>query len=59
VAALITNGSTEQLDGHLARAREYDVTDAELKEVITHLAFDAGWPRAMAGISVAKTVLGD
>jgi 4-carboxymuconolactone decarboxylase len=59
VAALITNGSTEQLTGHLARARENGVTDTELKEVITHLAFYAGWPRAMSAIAVAKTVLGD
>ena len=59
VAALITNGSTEQLPGHLARARENGVTDLELKEVIIHLAFYAGWPRAMSAIAVAKTVLDD
>ena len=59
VAALITNGSTEQLGGHLARARENGLTDEELKEVIVHLAFYAGWPRAMSAITVAKTVLGD
>jgi 4-carboxymuconolactone decarboxylase len=57
VAALITNGSTEQLSGHLARARENALTDEELKEVIVHLAFYAGWPRAMFAIGVAKTVL--
>jgi hypothetical protein len=33
------------------------VTEAELKEVITHLAFYAGWPRAMSAIGVAKQVL--
>jgi 4-carboxymuconolactone decarboxylase len=59
VAALITNGSTEQLAGHLARARENGVTDEELKKVITHLAFYAGRPRAMSAIGVAKTVLSD
>ena len=57
VAALITNGSTEQLAGHLARARDNGLTDTELKEAITHLAFNAGWPRAMSAIAVAKTVL--
>jgi 4-carboxymuconolactone decarboxylase len=57
VAALITNGSTEQLAGHLARARDNGLTDTELKEAITHLAFYAGWPRAMSAIGVAKTVL--
>ena len=39
VAALITNGSTEQLRGHLARARANGLTETELKEVIIHLAF--------------------
>ena len=49
----------ETLGGHLARARENGVTEEELKEVIVHLAFYAGWPRAMSAITVAKTVLGD
>jgi 4-carboxymuconolactone decarboxylase len=56
VAALITNGSTEQLNHHLARARDNGLTEAELKEVIIHLAFYAGWPRAMSAITVAKNV---
>jgi len=54
VAALITGGSTEQLPGHLERARQNGVTEAELKEVIIHLAFYAGWPKAMSAIQVAK-----
>jgi 4-carboxymuconolactone decarboxylase len=58
-AALITNGSTEQLRGHLARAKANGVTEAELTEVIIHLAFYAGWPRAMSAVIVAKEVFGD
>jgi 4-carboxymuconolactone decarboxylase len=58
VAALITNGSTEQLRGHLAMARTNGLTEAELKEVITHLAFYAGWPRAMSALTVAREVFG-
>jgi 4-carboxymuconolactone decarboxylase len=54
VAALIANGSTEQLPGHLARARENGLSEDELKEVIIHLAFYAGWPRAMSAVAVAK-----
>jgi len=45
VAALITGGNTEQLPGHLERARQNGLTEAELKEVIIHLAFYAGWPK--------------
>ncbi|MGH2485365.1 MAG: carboxymuconolactone decarboxylase family protein, partial [Ktedonobacterales bacterium] len=33
-------------------------TETELKEVITHLAFYAGWPRAMSAVTVAKQVFG-
>ena len=54
VAALIATGSTEQLPGHLARAQANGLTQTELKEVITHLAFYAGWPRAMSAMAVAK-----
>ena len=54
VAALITGGNTEQLSGHLQRARENGLTEIELKEVVIHLAFYAGWPKAMSAIQVAK-----
>ena len=53
-AALVTSGSTEQLRGHLGRASQNGLTETELKEMITHLAFYAGWPRAMSAISVAR-----
>ncbi len=54
VAALISGGNTEQLPGHLERARQNGLTEAELKEVIIHLAFYAGWPKAMSAIQVVK-----
>ena len=47
VAVLVAGGNTEQLAGHLNRALENGLTEAELAEVITHLAFYAGWPRAI------------
>jgi 4-carboxymuconolactone decarboxylase len=56
VAALITGGNTEQLTGHLQRARANGLTKTELQEVIVHLAFYAGWPRAMSAVQVAKRV---
>ena len=56
VAALIAGGHTEQLKGHLSRARENGVSEAELAEVITHQAFYAGWPRAMSTVTVAKSM---
>lgn len=56
VAALIAGGNTEQLPGHLMRAKNNGPTEIELKEVIIHLAFYAGWPKAMSAITVAKRV---
>ncbi|RYG35773.1 carboxymuconolactone decarboxylase family protein, partial [bacterium] len=56
VSALIVNGNTEQLRGHLQRAKDNGLTEAELTEAITHLAFYAGWPRAMSAVTVAKEV---
>lgn len=56
VAALIAIGSTEQLTGHLNRAKANGISEAEIGEMITHLAFYAGWPRAMSAIRVAREV---
>ena len=58
VASLVTSGNTDQLVYHLGRARENGATIDELVEAITHLAFYAGWPKAMAAMAVAKDVLG-
>ena len=55
-AALITNGSTEQLRAHLGIAKTNVVTESRLKEVIIHLAFYAGWSRAISAIMVAKEI---
>jgi 4-carboxymuconolactone decarboxylase len=56
VSALIAMNRPDQLRSHFARARENGVTQDELIETITHLAFYAGWPNAMTAISVAKEV---
>jgi 4-carboxymuconolactone decarboxylase len=56
VAALTTSGNTDQLVFHLDYAKQNGNSEAELIEAITHLAFYAGWPRAMAAMTVAKRV---
>ncbi len=58
VAALIANGNTEQLSFHLHHAKENGLTESELAEVIIHLAFYAGWPRAMSAVQIAREVFG-
>ena len=50
VACLVTGGNTAQLVNHLARAKRNGLTETELIEAITHLAFYAGWSTAMAAI---------
>ncbi len=57
VATLIALGREKQLVGHLQRALDNGVTKEEIGEIITHLAFYAGWPAAMTAALVAKDVL--
>jgi 4-carboxymuconolactone decarboxylase len=59
VACLTTSGNTDQLVYHLGLARANGATEEEIIEVITHLAFYAGWPKAMAAMTVAKQVFRD
>jgi 4-carboxymuconolactone decarboxylase len=54
VAALIAMNRPDQLRFHLGKARDNGVTEQELIEAITHLAFYAGWPSAMTAILIAK-----
>jgi 4-carboxymuconolactone decarboxylase len=56
VAALLTGGNVEQLTFHLQFAKDNGLTEDELIEAITHLAFYAGWPKAMSAMTVAKQV---
>jgi len=56
VATLVALGREKQLDGHLARALQNGVTKDEISEIITHLAFYAGWPAAMTAAQIAKDV---
>jgi 4-carboxymuconolactone decarboxylase len=59
VAALIAGGNTEQLVFHLGFAKDNGATEEELIEAITHLAFYAGWPKAMSAMAVAKRLFRD
>ena len=56
IAALIALNRPDQLRSHLAIARQNGVTQEELIEAITHLAFYAGWPNAVTAIGVAREV---
>ncbi len=52
VAALVALYRLEQLPGHLQRARQNGLSQQELAEVVTHLAFYAGWPTAASAMNL-------
>jgi 4-carboxymuconolactone decarboxylase len=56
VSALIATGQVAQIPYHLNRAMDNGLTKAQAAEVLTHLAFYAGWPNVFSAISVAKRV---
>jgi 4-carboxymuconolactone decarboxylase len=56
VAALIALNRPDQLRSHLAFARQNGVTEEELVETITHLAFYSGWPNAVTAVGIAREV---
>jgi 4-carboxymuconolactone decarboxylase len=53
---LIANGHAAQIPYHLNRAMDNGLTQEQAAEVITHLAFYAGWPNAFSALPVAKDV---
>ncbi|TCM58111.1 4-carboxymuconolactone decarboxylase [Rhizobium sp. PP-F2F-G48] len=57
MAALVAIGQPEQLPFHLNRAMDNGLTATEAAEVVTHLGFYAGWPRAMSAVPVLEKVL--
>jgi 4-carboxymuconolactone decarboxylase len=56
LAALTALYRPDQLKGHTERALANGVTKEEIGELITHLAFYAGWPSAMSAAKVVKQV---
>jgi 4-carboxymuconolactone decarboxylase len=57
VSALIASGQVAQITFHLGRALDNGLTASEAGEVVTHLAFYAGWPNAFSAAPVVKEVL--
>ena len=56
VSALIAAGQAAQIPYHLNKAMDNGLKQTEAGEVITHLAFYAGWPNAFSAAGVAKDV---
>lgn len=58
VAMLAALYRTDEMRGHMRRALDNGVTETELKGLITHVAFYAGWPCAVNAGRVALEVFG-
>ena len=56
VSALIASGQVAQIPYHLDRAMDNGLTKSQASEVLTHLAFYAGWPNVFSAIPVARDV---
>ena len=56
VSALIASGQTAQITYHLNRAMDNGLTKAQASEMLTQLAFYAGWPNVFSAIPVVKGV---
>lgn len=56
LAVLVARNATVELPFYLEHALDHGVKPAEISEIMTHLAFYAGWPNAMAAANAAKPV---
>jgi 4-carboxymuconolactone decarboxylase len=54
VATLVAQYRTNELPYHLRFALENGVTKDELTELVTHLAFYAGWPTANSAVGILR-----
>lgn len=60
IAALAAGSDADQLAFHVRRGIENGLTQGQIVEAITHLAFYAGWPKSMAAVAVvAKSAAPD
>ena len=57
LTCLISQGLTDSsLTYHLQTAKANGITRTEISEIITHIAFYAGWPKAWAAFRLVKDV---
>lgn len=56
ISALIAAGKVEQVPFHLNKAMDNGLTKAQASEVLTQLAFYAGWPNVFSALPVVKDV---
>jgi 4-carboxymuconolactone decarboxylase len=57
--ALVALGKTDQMTTHFPRALANGLTKEELVEMITHMAFYAGWPSAVTAAVHAHQIFAE
>lgn len=58
-ASLMSQGLFPQLEAHMKMAKQNGISKDEMVELITHLAFYAGWPKAWSAFGLAKKIYAD
>lgn len=59
LSALISGGNFEQVRAHMNIGKAHGITKDEMAEIITHLAFYVGWPKAWSAFNIAKEIWGE
>ena len=58
IAALMAQGSYPQLQSHFEIGKNNGISKEEAVEVVTHLAFYCGWPKAWSAFAIIEEVYG-
>jgi 4-carboxymuconolactone decarboxylase len=59
IAALTVLYRTDQLQGHIARGLDNGLTEEEIIEAVTQMAFYGGWPTGVNAARVARLVFAE
>lgn len=59
ISCLMTSGDFPQLKAHFKMGKDHGISKDEAVEIVTHLAFYAGWPKAWSAMALIKEVYGE
>lgn len=59
IAALMAQGLYPQLQSHFVMGKKHGITKEEAVEIVTHLAFYSGWPKAWSAFNLIEEVYDD
>ena len=56
ISSLMSQGLFPQLKSHIILGKKHGITKEEVVEMVTHLAFYAGWPKAWSAFAIVEEV---